>query len=130
MAVGIGTCAAMLLRPPRRSSALHREAAGALRAVADAVDPGGEDPERGRLARAAVDDLGRRLLGAQHRPTGPTALTAALASLPDELDWLLSFLPPKPAPPGLELACSEDAEAMAAAADVLRASADSLDDIA
>jgi uncharacterized membrane protein YccC len=130
LAVGVGTCAAMLLWPPRRSSGLQREAAGALRAVADVVDPGSEDPERGRLARAAVDDLGRRLLGAQHRPTGPTALTAALASLPDELDWLLSFLPPKPAPPGLELACSEDAEAMAAAADVLRASADSLDDIA
>src|SRR5207253_2504401 len=121
-------CAAMLLWPPRRRAELQRKAAGGLRAVADLVDA---DPdrfaERARLARAAVDDLGRRFLGTQHRPTGPTGPTAALASIPDELDWLLSVLAPSAESPALDLACAEDAEAMAAAAAVLRASAERLE---
>jgi uncharacterized membrane protein YccC len=52
---------------------------------------------------------------------------AALASVPDELDWLLSFLSPQAAPVALELACAEDEEAMAAAAALLRASAERLE---
>jgi hypothetical protein len=59
--------------------------------------------------------------------TGPTGPMAALASLPDELDWLLSFLAPSAELPALELACEEDAEAMAAAAALLRASAERLE---
>src|SRR5205807_5193634 len=103
---------------------LQREAACALRAVADFLDADrGQLAERARLARGAVDALGRRFLGSQHRPTGPTGPTAALASLPDELDWLLSFLAPPPELPALESACAEDNEAMASAAEVLRASA-------
>jgi uncharacterized membrane protein YccC len=122
--------AVMLLWPPRWRADLQREAAGAMRSVADVMDPEGEVeqlPERARLARAAVDGLGRRLLGTQHRPTGPTGPTAALASLPDELDWLLSFLSPAAEPAALELACAEDSEAMTAAAAVLRASAERLE---
>src|SRR5439155_9073778 len=68
-----------------------------------------------------------RFLGTQHRPTGPPGPTAALASLPDELDWLLSFLAPSGEPPALGLACAEDAEAMTATAAVLRASAERLE---
>jgi uncharacterized membrane protein YccC len=118
----------MLLWPPRRSADLQREAAGALRAVADFLDSDQEQlAERARLARSAVDDLGQRLLGTHHRPTGPTGPTAALASLPDELDWLLSFLAPSADLQTLELACAEDAEAMAASAAVLRASAGRLE---
>jgi uncharacterized membrane protein YccC len=128
LASGVGICALMLLWPPRRRADLQREAAGALRAVADFLDAEEEQlPERARLARGAVDAVGRRLLGTQHRPTGPTGPTAALASLPDELDWLLSFLAPPAALHTLELACAEDAEAMAAAAAVLRASAGRLE---
>jgi len=124
LAIGAGVCAVMFLWPPRRREDLERAAAGTLRDVADFVDADREQfTERGRLAREAVDGLGRRFLGSQHRPTGPTAPTAALASLPDELDWLLSSLAPSPESPALELACGEDAEAMAAAAAVLRASA-------
>jgi uncharacterized membrane protein YccC len=52
---------------------------------------------------------------------------AALASLPDELDWLLSFLSPPAEPVALKLACTEDEEAMAAAAAVLRTSAERLE---
>jgi uncharacterized membrane protein YccC len=128
LASGIGICALMLLWPPRARTDLQREAAGALRAVADFLDADREQfAERARLAREAVDALGRRLLGTQHRPTGPTGPTAALASLPDELDWLLSFLVPLAELQTLELACAEDAEAMAAAAAVLRASAGRLE---
>jgi len=118
----------MLFWPARRRADLERQTAGALRAVADFLDADREQlTERARLAREAVDALGRRFLGTQHRPTGPTGPTAALASLPDELDWLLSFLAPSDELPALELACAEDAEAMAAAAAVLRASAERLE---
>jgi uncharacterized membrane protein YccC len=128
LATGAGICAIMLLWPPRRRAHLRGEAAGALRAVAELLDADPEQlAERARLARESVDALGRRLLGTQHRPTGPTGPTAALASLPDELDWLLSFLAPSAELPVLELACAEDAEAMAAAAAVLRASAERLE---
>jgi uncharacterized membrane protein YccC len=128
LAAGVGICAVMLLWPPRRRSDLQREAARALRSVGDFVDADREQlAERERLAREAVDGLGRRLLGTQHRPTGPTGPMAALASLPDELDWLLFLLAPSTELPALELACAEDAEAMAAAAAVLRASAESLE---
>jgi uncharacterized membrane protein YccC len=128
LASGAGICAVMLLWPPRWSADLQREAARALRAVADFVDVGRDRlAEPARLAREAVDGLGRRFLGTQHRPTGPTGPTAALASLPDELDWLLSFLAPTAGSPALELACSEDAEAMTAAATVLRTSAERLE---
>ncbi|MDP9284537.1 MAG: FUSC family protein [Actinomycetota bacterium] len=128
LASGVGICAVMLLWAPRGRADLQRHAAAALRAVADFVNADREQlDERARLAREAVDGLGRRLLGTQHRPTGPTGPTAALASLPDELDWLLSFLAPSAELPALELACAEDAEAMAAAAAVLRASAETLE---
>jgi uncharacterized membrane protein YccC len=126
LAAGAGISALMLLWPPRRRADLQREAAGALRAVADHLDADSESwAERARVARASVDALGRRLLEAQHRPAGPTGPMTALASLPDELDWLLSFLTPAPEVQ-LELACAEDAEALAAAAQVLRASAERL----
>jgi uncharacterized membrane protein YccC len=127
LAAGVGICALMLLWPPRQRADLQRQTAEALRAVADLLDaPRATWAERARLARASVDALGRRLIGTQHRPTGPTGPTAALASLPDELDWLLSFVTPEPDAP-LELACAEDTEAMEAAAAVLRASAERLE---
>ena len=128
LATGAAICAVMLLWPPRRRADLQHEAAGAMRTVADFVDARPEHlAERARLAREAVDHLGRRLLGTQHGPTGPTGPTAALASLPDELDWLLSFLAPSAGLETLELACAEDAEALAAAAAVLRAGAERLE---
>jgi hypothetical protein len=127
LAAAAGICALMLLWPPPWRPDFQRRAAEALRAVADLLDASPEAwAERARGARASVDDLGRRLLGTQHRPTGPTGPMAALASLPDELDWLLSFVAPT-ADVQLELACAEDAEAMAAAAGVLRASAERLE---
>jgi uncharacterized membrane protein YccC len=128
LATGAGICAVMLLWPPRRRAGLQQEAAGALRRVADVMDADVEQlAQRATLARGAVEGLRARLLGTQHRPTGPTGPTAALASLPDELDWLLSFLWPPAEPALLQLACAEDEEAMATAAAVLRASAERLE---
>jgi uncharacterized membrane protein YccC len=128
LASGAVICAVMLLWPPRRSSELAREAAGALRTVADFVTANrDQSTDRGRLAREAVDAFGRRQLRTQHRPTGPTGPTAALASLPDELDWLLTLLVPPAGAQPLELTGDEEAEALAAAATVLRASADRLE---
>jgi len=122
LAIGAGVTAVMLLWPPRWRADLQRAAAGTVRAVAELVEADRDSwAERARLARAAVDGLRRRFLGTQHRPNGPTRPTAALASLPDELDWLLSFVTP------LELAYAEEAEAMAAASAVLHRSADRLD---
>src|SRR5207248_11287005 len=115
--------AVMLLWPPRQEDDLRREASAAMRVVADCLDSDAEEfAERARLARAGVDGLRRRFLSSQHRPTGPTGPTAALASIPDELDWLLSFVRPPIEPTG-----PEDEEALAAAAGVLRASADRLE---
>src|SRR3984893_4562943 len=114
----------MLLWPPRGPADLKRAAADAPRAVANFVDAAGDGAaDHARLARDAVDGLGRRLLGAQHRPTGPTGTTAALAALPEELDWLLFFVTASAGLPELELACAEGAEGMAAAGAVLRAGA-------
>jgi hypothetical protein len=128
LASGAGICAVMLLWPPRQSTVLQRDAARALRAVAELMEARGHEvAERARVAREAVDGLGRRLLGTQHRPTGPTQPTAALASLPDELDWLLSFLAPPAEQPKLDLARADDEQALEAGAAVLRAGADRLE---
>jgi uncharacterized membrane protein YccC len=127
LATGAAICAAMLLWPPRRSDDLHREASDAVRRVADVVDADEDQlPGRGRVARDAVQGLERRLLGTQRRPTGPTDALAALATLPGELDWLLSLLLPPAEHGARQRARAEDEEAMAAAAAVLRAGAESL----
>jgi uncharacterized membrane protein YccC len=128
LATGGAICAVMLLWPPRRRAGLQHDAAGAVRSVADVIDADAEHlAERAKRARGAVDGLGRRILDSQHRPTGPTGPMAALASLPDELDWLLSFLFSPAEPVALELACAADEEAMATAAAVLRTSAERLE---
>jgi len=122
LAGGVGTAASLFLWPPRRRADLRRSVAGAMRSVVELIEA--EPGLRGArvdAARAAVDGLQRSFLGSQHRPAGPTGSTAALAALPDELDWLLSFLEPP-----LEISSPEDGEAMSSAAAVLRASIDRL----
>jgi len=126
LAAGAAISALILLWPPRQRSDFQRHAADALRTVATLLDASRETrAERARGARASVDALGQRFSLLPHRPTGPAGPMAALASLPEELDWLLSFVTPTPEAQ-LELACAEDAEAMAAAAGVLNASAERL----
>ena len=128
LACAAGICATMLLWPARRRADLRRDVARALQPVAElAAADGVRRRELAPDARAAVDRLGREFLGAQHRPTGPVGPTAALAALPDELDWLLSFLASADESSALTLACVEDGEALAAIAAVLQTSADRLD---
>jgi uncharacterized membrane protein YccC len=123
IAAGVGTAASLLLWPPRRRADLRRSVAAAMRSVVELIEAEPAQREAGAAtARAAVDRLRQSFLGSQHRPAGPTEATAALAALPDELDWLLSFLEPP-----LESASAQEAEAVAAAAAVLRASIDRLD---
>ena len=123
LAAGVGTAASLFLWPPRRRADLRRSTAGAIGSVVELI--GTEPARRDGLAadaRAAVDGLRRSFLGSQHRPAGPSDATAALAALPDELDWLLSFLEPP-----LEVASLEDDDAMSSAGAVLRASIDRLE---
>ena len=129
IAVVVGVGAAMLLWPSRQRADLRRNAAATMRVIADfAASDDKRSMEKARPARQAVDGLQRRFLGSQHRPTAGARATLALASLPDELDWLLSFLvPTNDDPSTLTIACAEDEDALAAIAAVLRVSADRLD---
>jgi uncharacterized membrane protein YccC len=128
LAAGVGICALMLLWPPRQRARLAADAATACLALADLAEPvAGDNQEAAALretaAREAVTAFRKGFLATPHRPSGPTGPTAAIAALVDELDWLRSFLAPKGGPTSLELCRDENAEALAASADVLRASA-------
>jgi len=124
LAAGAGMAAVLLLWPNRRREDLRRDVSAALRAVADLVESDSAGTaETARQAEQAVAGLARRFLGSQHGPAGAAAATAALASFPDELGWLLSFLEPSSERPPLTIACAEDEEALAAIGSVLRASA-------
>jgi uncharacterized membrane protein YccC len=125
LAAGAGILAHMLLWPGRPRAALRGDAARACRALADLADPDLPSDQSAAAACEAVADLRGRFLATPHRPTGPTGPTAALASLVDELDWLLSFLVPRP--DSLKLCRDENSEAMAATVSVLRAAAARLD---
>src|SRR6266404_1285318 len=129
LATTIATAATLLLWPPRRRADLRRAAATAVRAVGElAAAPSSNDASaRAEAAGRAVDAFRRSSLGSQHRPAGPTTSMAALAALPGELDWLLSFLVPTPELPYLGLASPEDAQVIASAVEVLDACASRLD---
>jgi uncharacterized membrane protein YccC len=128
LAAGAATCAVMLIWPPRRSGTLRGDAASACRALADLADSvcfadlqaAGTPAD---AAAAAVDGVRKQLESAPHRPTGPTREAGALAALIDELGWLLDSLRAAARLPAAGLCQGENAEAMAAAAAVLRASA-------
>ncbi|MEV0401124.1 FUSC family protein [Actinoallomurus sp. NPDC050550] len=132
LAAGAGIAAQLLLWPARSRAILRTRAARACRALADLADAqvaGDAEAvvDRTRTAHEAVDELHRRFVGTPHRPTGLTGPTAALTSLIDELDFLLSFLGSPAGSPPISLCRAENAEAMRASAAALRASADRLD---
>jgi uncharacterized membrane protein YccC len=129
---GIATAASItalfLLWPPMDRQEQRRAAARAMRAVVALLEEGsGPGGERADEAKAETRRLTRAFVGSQRRPGGPSAVAAALAALPDELDWLTSFLVATPGQPPLEVACPEEAEVLAAAAAVLGASAERLE---
>ncbi len=118
-------CCSGRARRPRRPAPRRRSA---LRAAADLADaPAAEAKSGARRARKAVDELGRRFLGHPAPADRAGRATVALASIPEELDWLLTFLGPSATTPSLELACAEDKAAVEAVAAVLRASAERLE---
>ena len=131
LAAAAAICAHLLLWPSRPRTTLRSDAARACRALADLAETELADEQSvmqtpTAAAQEAVEGLRGGFLAAPHRPSGPIGPTAALASLVDELDWLLSFLAPRYDLPSVDLGGEEDAEAVAATAAVLRASAATL----
>jgi uncharacterized membrane protein YccC len=134
LAAVAGVSAAMLLWPAHPRETLRAGAARAARALAELLDSevsGDESQiaERREAGEAAVGELRRGFVSMPYRPTGPTGATEALAFLVDELDWLLPLASARPAvgDPGDELCRDENLEVLAASAEVLRSSAETLD---
>jgi uncharacterized membrane protein YccC len=134
LAAAAGVSAAMLLWPAHPRETLRAGAARAARALADLLDSeisGDESQiaERREAGEAAVGELRRGFVSMPYRPTGPTGATEALAFLVDELDWLLPFASTRPADadPADEPCRAENLEVLAATAEVLRSSAETLD---
>ena len=115
----LATTAVMILWPRRPRDQLRTAAVDACRALADLVaEP--HEAAREEAARAAVHAVGGRFVATPFRPTGSTGAGAALASLVEQLEWLLGLL---------LLAPTEDLEGEAARTanvDVLRESAERL----
>jgi uncharacterized membrane protein YccC len=132
IAAAVCISAQLLLWPQRRGTSLRAGAARACRELAELADAvlAHDDEavaERTRAAGEAVDALRRAFLSTPHRPTGPTRAEAALSSLVDELDWLFSLLAPPLEQPGLQVCRTEQADAVAASVDALRAASALLD---
>lgn len=132
LAAGVAICAHMLLWPQRPQSSLLRDAARACLALAELADAEllldqESVADRTHAAGEAVGALRRQFLATPHGPTGPTSPQAALSSLVDELNWILSLLAPPERMPGLDVCPGENAEAVAAVVAALRAAAAGMD---
>jgi uncharacterized membrane protein YccC len=132
IAAAAGIAAQLLIWPVRVQAPLRHDAAVATAALADLAETelaGNTEviADRVQAAGAAVRGLRARFLATPHRPTGPTAAQAALNSLVDELDWVFSLLAPPEQIPALDVSIPENAAAVAAAVQALRASAATLD---
>ena len=127
LAAAAGTCAVMLLWPPRASSTLRADAARACERLADLAEALCHDPAavpaRVAAARTTVDALRQRLTGTPRRPTGPTGPAVALGALIDEVGWLCQSLATLARAPAGELCAVENTITLQKVARVLRASA-------
>ncbi|HEY9240696.1 MAG TPA: FUSC family protein, partial [Streptosporangiaceae bacterium] len=127
LAAAAGTCAVMLLWPPRASGTLSGDAARACQRLADLADALCHDPAavpaRVETATKTVDALRTRLTGTPRRPTGPTGPAVALAALIDEVGWLCVSLAGLARAPAGELCAAENTLTLQKVARVLRASA-------
>lgn len=134
LAAGAAILAHLFLWPVRPRSPLRSEAARSVSALAELAEAELERnrqavADRTRAAGEAVRDLRKRFLATPHRPSGPTGPDAALGSVVDELDWLMSLLAPPAQEPGLTVCAAENAEAVAAAVAVLRTASARLDGV-
>jgi len=127
LAAAAGTCAVMLLWPPRASSMLAADAARACRHLAELADALCHDPPsvpaRVETAKKTVDALRVRLTGTPRRPTGPTGPAVALGVLIDEVGWLCVSLAELAHASARELCAVENTITLQKVAAVLRASA-------
>jgi uncharacterized membrane protein YccC len=102
LAGALSVAATMLLWPERPREALRQQAAHAARALAALVEANaGEDPTAcaaaGEDAHEATLAVRRRFLAMEHRPSGTSSRTAALARLVDGLGWLRAGAARRPA---------------------------------
>ncbi len=87
---GLAITAVMVLWPQRPRDELRAAAADACGALADLVaEP--HVPANEEAARVAVRAVRTRFVATPFRPTGSTGAGAALASLVDEIGWLLEL---------------------------------------
>jgi uncharacterized membrane protein YccC len=93
LAGGLSLLATLVLWPRRPRGELRRQCGEAAAALAELVRAraGGEEGTReraGALAEAATGNVRRLFLGLEHRPSGTSSRTAALARLVDDIGWL------------------------------------------
>jgi uncharacterized membrane protein YccC len=129
LASGVGIAALMLIWAPRPRPTLRPAAARAFTALADLLgaELEGAASLQKQIAEAdqAIADLRKRFVATPYRPTGTTSSAEALAFLVDELDWLRVVVVRR-APAGRDICPGENCETVAAAIEVLRASAERL----
>jgi uncharacterized membrane protein YccC len=132
LAAGAATAAQLLIWPLRVQASLRSAASRAATALADLTAS-----ELARDSHTLADHVGnaagalRRLraefLAAPHKPSAPTGPQAALNSLVDELDWIFAVLAPPAQVPALDVCPNENADAVAAVAEALHATAATLE---
>jgi uncharacterized membrane protein YccC len=132
LAAAAGIAAQLLIWPLRVDAPLRSDAARATRALSELAATELERDtrtiaDRVQEAGTALRALRARFLATPHKPNGPTGRQAALNSLVDELDWVLSLLAPPEQIPALDVCPNENAAAVAAVVDALRATAATLE---
>jgi uncharacterized membrane protein YccC len=132
LAATVATAATIVLWPARHLDALRAHAARACRALADLLESGSSaDASAGsaEAASSAVNDLRRSFVSTPLRPTRPTGPTEAVAFLVDALEWLYPIVAAMPPEARGQDPCHDvNGEVHSAAASVLRASAENLED--
>ena len=132
LAAAVCVAAQLLIWPLKVQASLRSDAARAARALAKLTATELERntdtiADRVREAGTALRGLRARFLATPHKPSGPTGPQAALNSLVDELDWIMSLLAPPAQTPALDVCTEENADAVRAVHEALDATGATLD---
>src|SRR5437588_2997270 len=132
LAAAAAIAAQLLIWPLREQTSLRGDAARAASALAELAATELERDthtiaDRVRAAARALRELRARFLATPHKPSGPTGRQAALGSLVDELDWVFALLAPPAQMPLLDVCPNENADAVTAVVEALRATAATLE---